>query len=87
MREICAYSCRPAGAEWHLVVFAARARRARLLAFRAGPSGEDDNYIEWQARRLPEADGLFASEAAWTTADDAPTWCRAEAAGLWGEEQ
>ena len=87
MREIRAYSCHPAGAEWHLVVFAATARRARWLGFRAGPSGEDDNYIEWRARRLPEADGLYASEAAWATADDAPTWHRIEAAGLWDEEQ
>ena len=83
--SIRAYSCRPAGAEWHLVVFAATARRARLLGFRAGPSGEDDNFIDWRARRLPEADGLYASEAVWTHADDAPECARAEAARLWQE--
>jgi len=83
--SVRAYSCRPAGAEWHLVVFAATAGRARLLGFRAGPSGEDDSYIDWRARRLPEADGLYASEAVWTHAADAPEWARAEAAGLWQE--
>ena len=83
--SIRAYSCRPAGAEWHLVVFAATAGRARLLGFRAGPSGEDDNYIDWRARRLPEADGLLASEAAWTHADDAPDCLQAVAASLWRE--
>ena len=83
--SIRAYSCSPFGAEWHLVVFAATARRACLLAFRAGPSGEDDNYIDWRARRLPEADGLYASEAVWTHADDAPKWVHAEAARLWQE--
>jgi hypothetical protein len=56
-----------------------------LLAFRAGPSGEDDNFIDWRARRLPEADGLYASEAAWTYADDAPEEVQAKAAGLWSE--
>jgi hypothetical protein len=85
MREIRAYSCRPAGAEWHLVVFAATAQRARLLGFRADPDVSE--FIEWRARRLPGADGLYASEAVWATADDAPTWHRIEAAGLWGEEQ
>jgi|688.fasta_scaffold303922_2 hypothetical protein len=83
---IRAYSCRPFGAEWHLVVFAATANRARLLAFRAGPSGEDDNYIDWRARRLPEADGLYASEAAWVHADDAPESVRKRVAGLWSDD-
>ncbi len=84
--SIRAYSCRPAGAEWHLVTFAATGRRARLLAYRAGPSGEDDNYIDWCSRRFPEADGLHASEAVWTHAEDAPEGVRAAAAGLWREE-
>ena len=83
--SIRAYSCHPAGAEWHMVVFAATAKRARLLGFRAGPSGEDGNYIDWRARRLPEGDGLYASEAAWICADDAPEPVRAAAAGLWQE--
>lgn len=78
-----AYSCRPAGADWHLVVFAANARRARLLGFRADPGVSE--FTEWRARRLPEADGLFASEAAWAHADDAPEWVRIEASGLWQE--
>lgn len=81
--SIRAYSCSPFGAEWHLVVFAATAGRARLLAFRAGPSGEDDNFIDWRARRLPEADGLYASEAAWIHAADAPECVRADASSLW----
>ena len=83
--SVRAYSCCPVGAEWHFVVFAATANRARLLAFRAGPSGEDDNFIDWRARRLPEADGLYASEAVWTHADDAPESVRKRAAGLWLE--
>lgn len=83
--SIRAYSCSPFGAEWHLVVFAATASRARLLGFRAGPSGGDDNFIDWRARRLPEADGLCASEAVWTHADDAPEEVQAKAAGLWQE--
>jgi hypothetical protein len=78
-----AYSCRPVGAEWHVVVFAATSRRARLLGFRSDPGVSE--FIEWRARRLPDADGLFASEAAWTHADDAPEWVRTEAAGLWQE--
>lgn len=82
-RGIRAYSCRPAGAEWHLVVFAATCRRARLLGFRADPGASD--FIEWRARRLPKADGLYASEAAWADASEAPQWVRAEAAGLWQE--
>lgn len=82
-RDVRAYSCRPAGAEWHLVVFAATARRARLLGFRADPGVSE--FIEWRARRLPEADGLYASEAAWADASDAPPWVRAEATGLWQE--
>jgi hypothetical protein len=56
-----------------------------LLAFRADPGVSE--FTEWRARRLPEADGLYASEAVWVTADDAPTWHRVEAAGLWGEDQ
>ena len=77
------YSCRPAGAEWHLVVFAQNARRARLLGFRADPGVSE--FIEWRARRLSEADGLYASEAVWTHEGDAPEWLRAAAAGLWQE--
>lgn len=80
---IRAYSCRPAGAEWHLVVFAATGRRARLLGFRADPGVSE--FIEWRARRLPEADGLYASEDVWATADDAPPWVRVQAEGLWQE--
>jgi hypothetical protein len=68
-----------------MVVFAATGKRARLLAYRAGPSGDDDNYIHWRARRFPEADGLYASEAVWTHANDAPEWLRAAAASLWRE--
>ena len=83
MTTIRAYSCRPAGAEWHLVVFAATSRRARLLGFRADPGVSE--FIEWRARRFPEADGLYASEAVWTDASDAPEWVRAEAEGLWWE--
>jgi len=80
---IRAYSCRPAGAEWHLVVFAATGRRARLLGFRADPGVSE--FIEWRARRLSEADGLYASEDVWVTADDAPPWVRVQAEGLWQE--
>jgi hypothetical protein len=83
MSSVRAYSCRPAGAEWHLVVFAATGRRARLLGFRADPGVSV--FTEWRARRLPEADGLFASEAVWTDASEAPEWVRTEAAGLWQE--
>ena len=68
-----------------MVVFAATGKRARLLAYHAGPSGDDDNYIDWRARRLPEADGLYASEAAWIHHYDAPELVRTEAAGLWQE--
>lgn len=83
---IRAYSCRPVGADWHVVVFAANARRARVLAWRKSPSDPDgDLFIDWRARRLPEADGLYASEAVWTQAEDAPEWVRAAAAGLWQE--
>jgi len=84
---IRAYSCHPVGAEWHVVVFAPTAKRARLLGYRKGPSGEDDNYIDWRARRLPEADGLQASEAVWICADDAPESVQEEAdvAGLWSD--
>ena len=81
MRSIRAYSCRPVGAEWHLVVFATTARRARLLGFQSDPGASE--FIEWRARRLPNADGLYASEAAWVDADDAPPWVREAAAGLW----
>ena len=80
---IRAYSCRPAGAEWHLVVFAANGKRARLLGFYSDPGVSE--FTEWRARRLPEADGLFASEAVWAHAADAPKWLRAAAAGLWQE--
>lgn len=80
---IRAYSCRPAGAEWHLVVFAATGRRARLLGFRADPGVPE--FIEWRARRLSEADGLYASEDVWVTADDAPPRVRVQAEGLWQE--
>ena len=80
-----AYACRPAGAEWHVVVFAATGNRARVLAYRAGPCGEDDNYLDWRVHRLPEADGLHASEAVWTHAADAPDWLQAAAAELWRE--
>ena len=83
MSAVRAYSCRPSGAEWHLVVFASTARRARLLGFRADPGVSD--FTEWRARRLPEADGLCSSEAAWTDASEAPEWVRAEASGLWQE--
>lgn len=84
--SVRAYSCRPVQAEWHVVAFAATARRARLLGFRVGPSGEDhDSYIQWRARRLPEADGLCSSERAWTHALDAPESVRTEAAALWQE--
>lgn len=81
---IRAYSCRPSGAEWHLVVFALTGQRARLLGFRADP--EASEFIEWRARRLPEADGLYASEDVWASADDAPPWIRVQAEGLWQEE-
>ena len=80
-----AYACRPAGADWHLVAFAATGKRARFLAYRAGPCGEDDRYLDWRAHRLPEADGLHTSEAVWICADDAPEVVRAEAAELWQE--
>jgi hypothetical protein len=83
---IYAYSCRPAGAEWHLVVFAATGNRARLLAYHAGPNGKDDSYLDWRVHRLPRADGLHAGEAAWTCAADAPEPVRAQAAELWQEE-
>ena len=82
--SVRAYSCRPAGAEWHLVVFAATGKRARLLGFYSDPE-QDSDFIEWRARRLPEADGLYPSEAAWAHAADAPESVRAEAAGLWQE--
>lgn len=82
---ICAYSCRPAGAEWHVVAFATNGRRARLLGFRADPGVSE--FIEWRARRLPEADGLHASETVWVDAGDAPESVRAEAAGLWCEDE
>jgi hypothetical protein len=84
MRSVRAYSCRPAGEEWHLVVFAATARRARLIGFLADPGVSE--FIEWRARRFPEADGLYASEAAWADASDAPEWVREAAAGLWRSE-
>ena len=80
-----AYACRPAGADWHLVAFAATGKRARFLAYRAGPCGDDDAYIDWRVHRLPEADGLHASEAVWICDDDAPEVVRAEAAELWQE--
>lgn len=78
---IRAYSCRPAGAEWHVVVFATNGRRARLLGFRADPGVSE--FIEWRARRLPKADGLHASETVWADASDAPESVRTEAAALW----
>jgi hypothetical protein len=81
---IQAYSCRPTGAEWHIVVFTATAKRARLLGFYAGPSGEDDDYIHWRARRLSAADGLCLNEKAWICAEDAPEQLRLKAAELWG---
>jgi len=81
--SIRAYSCRPAGAEWHLVVFAATGKRARLLGFYSDPGASE--FKEWRARRFPEADGLHASEAAWSHADDAPEGVRTKAAVLWSE--
>jgi hypothetical protein len=66
------------------VVFAATGKRARLLGFYSDPE-QDSDFIEWRARRLPEADGLYPSEAAWAHAADAPESVRAEAAGLWQE--
>lgn len=83
MRSIRAYSCRPAGADWHLVVFALTGKRARLLGFQADPGVSE--FTEWRARRFPEADGLYASEAVWASAEDAPEWIRVEASGLWQE--
>ena len=83
MAEIRAYSCRPAGAEWHVIAFAATGQRARVLAFAADPGCSD--FIEWRARRFPRADGMYASEAVWVHADDAPEWHRAEASGFWQE--
>jgi hypothetical protein len=80
---IRAYSCRPVGEDWHLVVFAASARRAKLLGFRNDPG--DCEWTEWRVRRLPEADGLYASEAVWVQPSDAPEWLQAAAAGLWRE--
>ena len=82
---IRAYACRPDGAEWHLVVFAATGKRARFLAYRAGPCGEDDSYLDWRVHRLPEADELHTIEAVWIHADDAPEAVRAQAAELWQE--
>ena len=81
--SIRAYSCSPAGAEWHLVVFAATGRRARLLGFYSDPGVSE--FTEWRARRFPEADGLYASEAVWAHHLDAPEGVRAAAAGLWQE--
>jgi hypothetical protein len=83
---IRAYSCNPAGVEWHIVVFATTAKRARLIGFYAGPSGENDNYIHWRARRLPEADGLCLGEEAWICAEDAPECLQEDAAGLWSDD-
>lgn len=70
-----AYSCRPAGAEWHVVVFAENARRARLLAYRHDPGVSV--FVEWRARRLHRADGMVASEAVWIGENDAPAWVAA----------
>jgi hypothetical protein len=67
-----------------LVVFAANGKRARLLGFYSDPE-QDSDFIEWRARRLPDADGLHASEATWSHAEDAPEGVRAAAAGLWQE--
>ena len=82
--SVRAYSCRPTGAEWHLVVFAATGQRARLLGFYSDPESDSD-FIQWSARRLPEADGLCVSEAVWTHAADAPEGVRTKAAVLWSE--
>jgi hypothetical protein len=84
MTAIRAYSCRPFGAEWHLVVFADTGQRARLLGFYSDPESDSD-FIQWRARRLPEADGLCANEAVWTHAGDAPEEAQAKAALLWSE--
>ena len=84
MTAIQAYSCRPSGAEWHLVVFADTARRARLLGFYSDPESDSD-FIQWSARRLPGVDGLCVSEAVWTHAGDAPEDVQAKAALLWSE--
>lgn len=80
---IRAYSCRPAGAEWHVIVFASCARRARTLGHQYDPGVS--TFVEWRARRLPQADGLFSSEAVWIDANDAPTSIRIEASALWQE--
>ena len=81
--SIRAYSCRPVGAEWHLVVFTATGRRARLLGFYSDPGVSE--FTDWRARRFPEADGHHAGEAVWVDPSDAPEEVRAAAAGLWRE--